>query len=74
MSLKRKLALMGIFSLTIFIIIVSIIRVAVVYTPEENADVSWLYLWSNIELHVGKSRSPTSRKYPMFAHTAHLQP
>ena len=62
MPLKRKLALMGIFSLTILIIIISIVRVTVVYVPGETADVSWLYLWSNIELHVGKKcHEPRSR-------------
>ena len=30
--------------------IVSIIRVAVVNSNEQNADISWLYLWSNIEM------------------------
>lgn len=47
---RQKLVLMALFSLTVIVIIVSIIRVAVVNSKTKNADISWLYLWSGIEM------------------------
>lgn len=52
-SWGKKLALIGIFSLTIIVIIVSIIRVTVVTSKTASADVTWLYLWGSIEMAVG---------------------
>ena len=49
----KKLALIGIFSLTIIVVIVSIIRVTVVTSKTVSADVTWLYLWGSIEVAVG---------------------
>ena len=51
-SWKKKLALIGLFSLTIIVIIFSIVRVAVVTSRKSQADVTWLYMWSNIEMAV----------------------
>ncbi|KAI9878023.1 MAG: hypothetical protein M1830_002143 [Pleopsidium flavum] len=51
-SWRRKLALIGIFSLTVIVIIFSIVRVAVVTSTTTQADISWLYMWSNIEMAV----------------------
>ena len=45
--LGQKLILLGIFSLTVIVMIVAIIRVAVV---NKDGDISWLYLWSNVEM------------------------
>ena len=42
--------LMAVFSLTLVVIVVSIIRVAVVNTTTKNPSISWLYLWSSIEM------------------------
>ena len=47
--LKQKLLLMAIFSVTVVIMAVAIIRVAVVHENDQNADISWLYLWSGLE-------------------------
>ena len=48
-SLRQKLALGGLFSLTVIIMIFAVVRVALVlhwsYVPDE----SWLYLWSSVE-------------------------
>ncbi len=52
-SWDKKLALMGIFSLTVFVIIVSIIRIAVVTSKTVQGDVTWLYMWGLIEMAVG---------------------
>jgi hypothetical protein len=56
-SLRRKLALTGIFSLTIIVMIFAIVRVAIVTTDNSNADISWLYMWSSIEMSVCTSLS-----------------
>lgn len=47
---RQKLMLMALFSLTVVVMIVSVIRVAVVNSTKKNADISWLYLWSGIEM------------------------
>jgi hypothetical protein len=52
-SWAKKLALVGIFSLTVIVIILAIVRVAVVTSHHTQVDISWLYLWSNIEMAVG---------------------
>lgn len=52
--LQKKLILIGIFSITVVVMIVSIIRVAVVYSYTHTADISWLYLWSSIEMATSK--------------------
>lgn len=46
---------MGIFSLTVIVIIFAIVRVAVVTSENTQADISWLYMWGNIEMTVGTS-------------------
>jgi hypothetical protein len=51
-SLLKKLALSGIFSVTIFVIAVSIVRV-VVSTRGNAIDMSLVTLWGAIELSVG---------------------
>lgn len=48
----RKLALMGLFSLTIIAIIVSILRVTLVSSSKHQLDTTWLYMWSNIDMAV----------------------
>ncbi|KAJ8071714.1 hypothetical protein OCU04_002030 [Sclerotinia nivalis] len=47
---RKKIILLGLFSLTVIVIIISIIRVAVVSSTDTNVDTSWLYFWSNIEV------------------------
>ncbi|KAL8934497.1 MAG: hypothetical protein Q9216_005882 [Gyalolechia sp. 2 TL-2023] len=54
----KKIALMALFSITVIVIIVSIIRVAVVTSKTTQADVTWLHLWSLIEMAVGKIQRP----------------
>ncbi|MCJ1466041.1 hypothetical protein MMC07_004660 [Pseudocyphellaria aurata] len=48
-SLRRKLGLAGIFSLTVFIMIIAIIRVTIMYDNRDQADGSWLWTWSFVE-------------------------
>ena len=53
--LRQKLMLLGLFSLTVIVMIVAIIRVTIVNSSHKNADISWLFFWSNIEMATCKS-------------------
>ena len=55
------MALASIFSLSVLIIIVAIIRVVQTSATTQHVDPVWLALWSMIEASVGKSPSGTSR-------------
>ncbi|KAI4230761.1 MAG: hypothetical protein LQ349_006051 [Xanthoria aureola] len=54
LPLRQKVLLMTIFSLTVIVMIVSIIRVAIVGSSTRSStqqpDISWVYFWSNIEM------------------------
>lgn len=61
--LRKKVALLGVFSLTIIIMVVSVIRVAFVRgfgvgLGEQTATTEWLFLWSYVEMAVGEFRLP----------------
>ena len=45
---------MGLFSLTIIVTIVAVLRVALVSSNKHQLDTTWLYTWSNIEMAVGR--------------------
>ena len=67
-QLKKKLALGGIFSLSVFIIVASITRVAVVSSTKAT-DQSWYYVGSAIEMAIGKLpalRVPIYRRLTPF--------
>lgn len=52
----KKLAILGLFSLSIITIIISIVRVASIaltLRPDGNLDSTYLWLWSSIEPCVG---------------------
>lgn len=49
LSLRKKLALGSIFSITVFIMVFAVIRVVVVSSYSSMPDMSWLYMWSSIE-------------------------
>ncbi|KXG45691.1 uncharacterized protein PGRI_034580 [Penicillium griseofulvum] len=51
-SLRKKLILLSIFSATIFIMIVAIIRVAVGMTYDRQINIDWLCFWSFVEVDV----------------------
>ena len=57
--LRQKLILIGIFSVTIVVIIIAIIRVTIVYPKNEIIDYSWLYFWSDIEVSTCMYTCPT---------------
>ena len=69
MPLRRKLVLIGIFSMTILVIAVSIIRVTEVYSKNMPSDISWLFFWSDIELAMGMTLSSS---YALFSSRAKL--
>ena len=48
-SNRYKLALIGLFSLTIFVMIVAVIRVVLATGSGGGLDSSWWYTWSPIE-------------------------
>ncbi|KAF2846616.1 hypothetical protein T440DRAFT_432288 [Plenodomus tracheiphilus IPT5] len=47
--LRRKLVLVGIFSVTVIVMVVSVIRVRVVNSKTQNSEIAWLIFWSYIE-------------------------
>ena len=61
-SLRQKVALMSIFSVTVIIMIFAIVRVAMVESWSNEPDESWLYLWSSIEQTVCMSIFPVPCK------------
>lgn len=55
MPLRQKFALIGIFSLTVIVMAISIVRVAIIQTSDHrSADQTWLFIWANVEMGVGK--------------------
>ncbi|KAL8671172.1 MAG: hypothetical protein Q9168_004325 [Polycauliona sp. 1 TL-2023] len=55
LPLAQKLALMGLLFLTTFVMLVSIIRVAVLRNSSRTqAEPGWQFLWANVEMGVGK--------------------
>ena len=50
---RQKLALAGIFSLTIFVMITAIIRVTVTFPYRTHVDLPWVWSWSSTEEAVG---------------------
>lgn len=75
-SLRQKLALAGIFSITVFVMIFAIIRVVVISSQSDQPDQTWLYTWSAIEQAVGKStrhRKPSPpRTYSCKTFSRHM--
>lgn len=54
---QKKVALFGVFSVTILSMVVAIIRVALVKGTQKHlqqASIDWLYFWSNVNMGVGK--------------------
>ena len=57
---RQKMLLMAIFSITVVVMGVAIVRVAVVDFRKRNADITWLYFWSSIEMTTGALIPPLS--------------
>ncbi len=57
--LRQKLILIGIFSVTVVVIVIAIIRVIIIKYQNGYLDTSWLYLWSNIEVSTCMYPPPT---------------
>ncbi|KAL0261726.1 hypothetical protein SLS55_003156 [Diplodia seriata] len=49
-SPKRKVGLAAVFSVIVITIVFAIVRVAVISSLTVQPDMSWLYMWSNIEI------------------------
>ena len=60
-SMRRRLALAGVFALVVITMVISIVRVVVVTTAASSNNTSqqlestWLYIWHFTELFVGTS-------------------
>lgn len=48
--LRRKLVLILIFSATMVVMVVSVIRVTVVQSEHQSAEIAWLFFWSYVEV------------------------
>ncbi|OMP88825.1 hypothetical protein BK809_0005546, partial [Diplodia seriata] len=56
-SPKRKVGLAAVFSVIVITIVFAIVRVAVISSLTVQPDMSWLYMWSNIEIFAGMNSS-----------------
>lgn len=70
---KKKLALIGVFSLTIIVMIFAIVRVALVTSNTTQLDITWLCMWSNIEMAVCTSSKVPHSVSPSVANTPLMQ-
>lgn len=52
-SLRKKLILFSVFSATILIMVIAVIRVVINNSLNSSVDISWLYFWSFIEMGTG---------------------
>lgn len=51
---RKKAVLLGIFSLTVFVMVAAITRVTMVDPNGLPPEASWIFFWSNIELTICK--------------------
>ncbi|KAH9909907.1 hypothetical protein F4778DRAFT_775815 [Xylariomycetidae sp. FL2044] len=68
LPLKKKLALAGICSLTVFMIVVEIVRIT------GPADQTWLLLWSGIEMMIAIVVACSASFRSLYTHTKHSRP
>ena len=50
---RQKIVLLALFSISVVVMVVAIVRVAVVNFTDRNPDITWLYFWSSIEMTTG---------------------
>ncbi|KAF7512469.1 hypothetical protein GJ744_001404 [Endocarpon pusillum] len=48
-SLRSKIALAGIFSLTVFVMIFAIVRVVTIRSHSTQMDPTWMFMWNFVE-------------------------
>lgn len=53
-SPQKKIALAGVFSLTIITTVFAIVRVALIGRSAYMPEMSWTFMWNSIEASVGK--------------------
>lgn len=63
-SIRLKSILIGLFSVTVVVMITAIIRVTTVTSVNEEPDYSWLYVWNNIEMTTCMRLPPPSSCLP----------
>lgn len=54
---RKKIILLSIFSATILIMVVAVVRVAVDNTYDREINIAWLCFWSFVEVDTGLSRN-----------------
>lgn len=54
MKMRRKMVLIGIFSLVVITVVIAIVRAEVVSSETRLLDTAWCYMWSAIETTVGR--------------------
>ena len=54
-TLRKKVILCCVFSATVAIMAVALIRVTVVNSRHTNVDIAWLYFWTYVENGIGES-------------------
>lgn len=52
--IRRKLVLILIFSASVIVMVVSIIRVTVVQSGHQSVELAWLFFWSYVEVGTGE--------------------
>lgn len=50
MTRRQKILLMVIFSLSLVVMVIAVIRVALVNSSQHLPDITWLFFWSNLEM------------------------
>ena len=61
---RKKLALAGLFSLSLIVIAFTIVRVSIVGSYNEVTDNLWLFCWSSLEMSLGMFLIPSYQTHP----------
>jgi hypothetical protein len=57
-ALRKKIILTAVFSATVIVMAVAVIRVVSVNSVHQNIELAWLHFWTFVENGVGKSCTP----------------
>jgi uncharacterized membrane protein len=66
--IRKKIILVSIFSATVAIMISAVVRVALVNSTRQSADIAWLYFWGNVEVGVGNFHTYTEVQVHRLTH------
>lgn len=54
LPMRKKLVLVGVFSLTVITMITALVRLLVVPKGAIGADLTWSFTWSNVEMSISE--------------------